>query len=68
MTIRLYQPNSFAQTFAARVAQTFLQNGHPAVVLDQTAFYPGVGGQPTDAGSLNGIAVTNVFERCAAGR
>ena len=63
MTIRLYQPNSFAQTFTAQVIQTFLQDGNPAVVLNQTAFYPGVGGQPTDAGTLNGIAVTDVFER-----
>ena len=63
MTARLYQPNSFAQTFTTHIAQSFLHDGKPAVILNQTAFYPGVGGQPNDAGTLNGVALLDVFER-----
>ncbi len=38
-------------------------NGQPALILDQTAFYPTAGGQPNDLGTLNSVPVTDVVER-----
>lgn len=49
MTELLYQTNSYLQEFNATVT-TITDDG--AVILDQTAFFPGGGGQPCDAGEL----------------
>jgi alanyl-tRNA synthetase len=63
MTERLYYYDSYRTTFDARVVENFILDGAPAVVLDSTAFYPTSGGQPHDAGTLNGIPVRDVIER-----
>jgi misacylated tRNA(Ala) deacylase len=48
MTGQLYQTDSYLKAFNAVVTATDGQR----VCLDQTAFYPGGGGQPADRGSL----------------
>jgi misacylated tRNA(Ala) deacylase len=48
MTELLYQTDSYLREFDARVAAV---EGN-AMALDQTAFYPGGGGQPNDVGVL----------------
>ncbi|HEY3289337.1 MAG TPA: alanyl-tRNA editing protein [Anaerolineae bacterium] len=63
MTVRLYRSDSFLWRFTAQVREELTSDGHPAVVLDQTAFYPTAGGQPNDVGCLNGVAVIDVIER-----
>ena len=50
MTDLLFQTDSYLQEFEARVVSVLSEER--AVVLDQTAFYPGGGGQPCDIGSL----------------
>ncbi|HJW91544.1 MAG TPA: alanyl-tRNA editing protein [Anaerolineales bacterium] len=50
MTSLLYQTDSYLQTFETRVTGVDEQN--QGVFLDQTAFYPGGGGQPADRGTL----------------
>ena len=50
MTTSLYHTDAYVQEFDAIV--TAVLEGERAVVLDQTAFYPGGGGQPCDFGSL----------------
>src|SRR5262245_66368528 len=50
MTDLLYQTDSYLQEFEANVLSVLPDER--AVVLDQTAFYPGGGGQPCDFGSL----------------
>jgi misacylated tRNA(Ala) deacylase len=50
MTSLLYQTDSYLQTFTAHV--TRLDEEAHALILDQTAFYPGGGGQPYDTGTL----------------
>ena len=50
MTTSLYHTDAYVQEFDAIV--TAILEGERAVVLDQTAFYPGGGGQPCDVGSL----------------
>jgi alanyl-tRNA synthetase len=63
MTERLYFGDSYLQAFDARVVERLLWDGHPAVILDRTAFYPTGGGQPHDTGVLGGIRVIEVVER-----
>lgn len=50
MTRLLYQTDSYLKEFSAVV--TAVEAETRAVVLDQTAFYPGGGGQPCDFGML----------------
>src|SRR3990172_6038341 len=50
MTSLLYQTNSYLQSFEAAVTGLDFENH--ALILDQTAFYPGGGGQPADSGRL----------------
>jgi misacylated tRNA(Ala) deacylase len=50
MTALLYQTDSYLREFTATV--TAVDTAKGAVALDQTAFYPGGGGQPSDAGTL----------------
>ncbi len=62
-TMRLYYSDSFLRQFTGRVLETFEVDGHPAVVLDQTAFYPTSGGQPHDTGTFGTVPVLNVTVR-----
>src|SRR5262249_2329023 len=60
MTTKLYWHDSRLTQFSARVVDYFVQDSHPVVVLDQSAFYPGGGGQPHDIGTLNEARVLAV--------
>lgn len=60
MTRRLYYTDSYLTEFDARIVDT-ADDGR-RVYLDRTAFYPTSGGQPCDAGSLAGIAITDVVD------
>lgn len=55
MTNLLYQTDSYLKEFDAEV--TAIDSDNRAVCLDQSAFYPGGGGQPCDRGTLmvNGL-------------
>ena len=48
MTSLIYQLDSYIQSFEAQVVYIDLENH--GLILDQTAFYPGGGGQPPDQG------------------
>ena len=60
MTTKLYWHDSHLTQFSAQVMDCFVQDGHQVVVLDQSAFYPGGGGQPYDTGAINAARVTAV--------
>jgi misacylated tRNA(Ala) deacylase len=65
MTNLLYQRDSYLRDFEARVtAQDTEQNG---VYLEQTAFYPGGGGQPYDLGQLEGAGRTYPIRQIGRG-
>jgi misacylated tRNA(Ala) deacylase len=51
MTTLLYQTDSYLNKFDAEVIAHDAEA--PAVILNQTAFYPGGGGQPADSGALS---------------
>lgn len=63
MTQRLYYTESQRTTFDATVVGVETSEGRSHVILDQTAFYPTSGGQPSDTGTLGGAAVTDVIDR-----
>ena len=51
MTKLLYQDDSYLQKFEAVISA--VDRNHQGVILNQTAFYPGGGGQPPDFGTLS---------------
>ena len=61
MTTLLYQTDSYLKEFSAAI--TLVDVETRAVVLDQSAFYPGGGGQPCDFGSLTVGGVSYPVEK-----
>ena len=62
MTDRLYYTDPFLHEFDARVLSVTDANGHTAVTLDRSAFYPTSGGQNFDTGWLQ-LSGANDSER-----
>jgi misacylated tRNA(Ala) deacylase len=50
MTYLLYQEDSYIRSFEAQVVD--IDDDNHGIILDQTAFYPGGGGQPPDVGTI----------------
>ncbi len=68
MTEKLYYSDPFLMDFTAAVLSCEMVMDAYQVILDRTAFYPEGGGQPADAGildggSLGGVSVRDVRER-----
>lgn len=63
MTTRLYYTDATTREFDATVVEVLSHEGHPAAVLDRTAFYPTSGGQPFDTGILGNRTVVDVVDR-----
>lgn len=51
-TKRLYLDDAYMKEFKARVRSVRKANGQLKVILDQSAFYPIGGGQPSDTGTI----------------
>src|SRR5262245_35634284 len=62
MTRRLYHDDAYLRRFDAEVLAITAYKATPAVVLDQTAFYPEAGGQLGDRGQLGGASVLDTQE------
>ena len=62
MTQRLYYTDAYCRSFDAVVVRALDHSGHPAAVLDRSAFYPTSGGQPFDVGVLGGATVVDVID------
>ncbi len=62
MTKKLYLENAYRRTCSAEVIRQTETDGKPAVILNRTVFYPASGGQPHDSGTINKVAVIDVFE------
>lgn len=61
-TRRLYFEDATRLEFEAAVVERPVVDGRPALVLDQTCFYPESGGQPWDKGTIEGVDVLQVVE------
>lgn len=61
MSERLYYTDAYTTEFEAQVTAITSVNGRPAVLLDQSYFYPTSGGQPYDTGTLGDKAVVDVI-------
>jgi len=61
-TKRLYFEDAYQKEFEAAVVARLDYEGKPALVLDQTCFYPESGGQPADRGTIDGANIIQVIE------
>jgi alanyl-tRNA synthetase len=61
-TRRLYHDDAYQRRFDAIVVAHTTLRETPAIVLDQTAFYPEAGGQLGDHGTLGSLVVTDTQE------
>jgi alanyl-tRNA synthetase len=55
-----YERDPYLRELATTIVETGEDRGHPFAVLDDTVFYPEGGGQPSDRGTINGVAVLDV--------
>ena len=63
MTNRLYFKDPYQTEFEASVVKRLIFENRPALILNQTCFYPESGGQPADKGTINGVEVVHVLEK-----
>lgn len=63
MTERLYDKNAYMQNFTSKVVSCEEQKDRFALILEQTAFFPEGGGQPSDTGMIDQINVLDVQEK-----
>jgi alanyl-tRNA synthetase len=62
MTKKLYLDDPYLLSCSSEVVGQTQVDGKPGIILDQTIFYPTSGGQPHDTGTINNVAVVDVFE------
>lgn len=62
-TRRLYYEDVYKKEFQAKVLECREAKKGFRVILDQSAFYPEGGGQPSDTGILGGVKVLEVHEK-----
>lgn len=62
-TRRLYYEDVYKKEFTATVVECRERKKGYAVILDESAFYPEGGGQPSDVGMLGDAKVTEVHEK-----
>lgn len=60
MTVKSYTSDAYTSEFQSVVMEVTKRDGHHAIVLDHTFFYPEGGGQPTDKGYINALSIFDV--------
>lgn len=63
-TKRLYYDDAYINEFTATVLECREEQNGYGILLDQSAFYPEGGGQPSDRGQIDGTEVVDVKEKC----
>jgi len=59
---RLYYENPYLREFKGKILEKVKIDGNPALILDNTCFYPTSGGQPNDLGYVQGVSIVDVIE------
>ena len=59
----LYYENAYIEKFESIVKECIKENEKIKVVLENTAFYPEGGGQPSDTGVIDDVKVFRVEEK-----
>ncbi|WP_285765957.1 hydrolase [Peribacillus sp. SI8-4] len=62
MTKKLYYTSPKTAQWDSEILGCFKENDHYYITLDETAFYPEGGGQPSDAGTIDNLAVLDVIK------
>ena len=62
MTRRLYLEDPYVTSFDADIVETRETDEGPALIFEQTYFYPDSGGQPCDLGTIGGVPITKIIE------
>jgi alanyl-tRNA synthetase len=62
LTRRRYQDDSYTTAFESEVVSISKRGNQYAAILRETFFYPESGGQPSDTGSIEGLAIDGVIE------
>ncbi|MDP5276608.1 alanyl-tRNA editing protein [Chengkuizengella axinellae] len=63
MSNKLYYSNPFLKSWKTNIKEIREENNRFILQLEETAFYPEGGGQPSDIGSINGVKVIDVQEK-----
>lgn len=61
-TQRLYYTDCYLREFEAKIVDTARDGDRVRLYLDQTAFYPESGGQPSDSGTISGLTVLGLVD------
>ncbi|GGB54333.1 alanyl-tRNA editing protein [Fictibacillus barbaricus] len=61
MNEKMYYSSPYITKWETSIRKTFQREDQYFVILEETAFYPTGGGQPFDAGTIDGIKVLDVF-------
>ncbi|AOH55244.1 hydrolase [Peribacillus muralis] len=62
MTKQLYYSSPHTSQWDSKLMGCFKENDYYYVTLDETAFYPEGGGQPSDTGTIDGLGVLDVIK------
>lgn len=62
MTKKLYYTSPKTAQWDSEILGCFKENDHYYITLDETAFFPEGGGQPSDTGTIDGLPVLDVMK------
>ena len=62
MSKRLYYEEPYLQEFKGKILEKIKIDDKPALILDNTCFYPTSGGQPNDLGYIQSVPIVDVIE------